>query len=191
MDRILRPLCIAGLVAALAQARAVEHQRDASGQSDLLLHVTTNKILGTSPLVKSSDIHRRLPVDVVVTNATTIAATGSLIIAADATTPLYDWVAQKITASSDAHSCALVYGIDFDGEVWEGYAYQTISTGLNCDTTASCEIIRAAVGECAGSLHEARTVRGCCRFSYGGTWSGQLRLTAEADGWPSADCCVD
>ncbi|RZK82900.1 MAG: hypothetical protein EOO66_25680, partial [Methylobacterium sp.] len=82
-------------------------------------------------------------------------ACGGLIIAADATTPLYDWIAQKITAISDANSCALIYGTDSDGEIWEGYAYQTISTGLNCDTTAPCETIRAAVGECADSLHEA------------------------------------
>lgn len=164
------------------------HQRDASSESNLSLYITADKILGTSPLLKASAIHRRVPVNVVLTNATTIAATGTLIIAADATTPLYDWIAQKITAISDANSCALIYGTDSDGEIWEGYAYQTISTGLNCDTTASCETIRAAVGECADSLHEARAVRGCCRLSYGGTWSGQLKLTAEADGWPSADC---
>lgn len=44
------------------------------------------------------------------------------------------------------------------------------------------------MGESADRLHEARAVRGFCRSSDGGTWAGQLRLTAEADGWPSADC---
>jgi len=190
MNRLVQLVCIAGLATALAQARAMgrHHQRDASGASDLSVYITADKILGTSPLLATSNIHPRVPVDVVLMNATTIAATGTLIIAADATTPLYDWIAQKITASSDSNPCALVYGTDFDGEIWEGYAYQTISTGLNCDTTASCETIRAAVGECADRLHEARAVRGCCRIGYGGTWDGRLRLTAEADGWPAADC---
>jgi hypothetical protein len=196
MDRISRLLCITGLVASLAQARAMRHvpvplhkQHDAVGNSDISLYITTDKILATSPLLQTSDVHRRVPVDVVVvTNTTIIAATSTLVIAADSTAPLYDWVAQKITASSDANSCSLVYGTDFDGEVWEGYAYQTISMGFNSDTTATCEDIRTAVGDCADRLHEAHAVRGCCRISYGGTWSGQLRLTAEADGWPSADC---
>lgn len=190
MNRILRLFCIAGLAAALAQTRAIGHhsQRDTSSDSDLSLYITTDKILGTSPLLQTSDVYRRIPVDIVLTNATTIAATGTLIIAADATTPLYDWVAQKITASSDANSCVLVHETDFDGEAWEGCAYQRIFTGLKCDTTASCENVRAAVGECADRLHEARAVRGCCRLSYGGTWSGQLRLTADADGCPLADC---
>jgi hypothetical protein len=163
-------------------------QSDALGHPDLSLYITTDKILATSPLLQTSDVHRRVPVDVDVTNTTTLAATGTLVIAADSTAPLYHWVAQKITASSDANSCSLVYGTDFDGEVWEGYAYQTISMGFNSDTTATCEDIRTAVGDCADRLHEAHAVRGCCRISYGGTWSGQLRLTAEADGWPSADC---
>ena len=85
-------------------------------------------------------------------------------------------------------SCTMVYGTDFDGEAGEGFAYQTVSTGTDCDTTASCQTIRAAVGECVDRLHEARAVRGCCRNNYGGPWSGQLRLRAEADGWPLADC---
>jgi hypothetical protein len=190
MKRIVQLLYISALAAALAQARAMErhHQRDAPADSNLSLYITTDKIARTSPLLKSSDIHPRVPTNVVLTNATTIAAADTLIIAADATTPLYDWIAQKITASSDANSCTLVYGTDFDGEVWEGFAYQTVSTGVNCDTTASCKTIRAAVGECADRLHEARAVRGCCRIGYGGTWAGRLRLTAEADGWPAADC---
>lgn len=190
MNRLLQLLCTIGVAAALAPARVMarQQQRDASGASDLSLYITTDKILGTSPLVQTAGIQPRVPVSVVVTNTTTLAAPGTLIIAADTSAPLYDWVAQKITASSDANSCTLVYGTDFDGEIWEGFAYQAISTGLNCDTTASCETIRAAVGDCADRLHEARAVRGCCRISYGGTWSGQLRLTAEADGWPSADC---
>lgn len=159
-----------------------------SADSDLSLYITADKILETSPLLKNLDVHPRVPVDVVVTNITTIAAAGPLVIPADSTTGLYDWVTRKIATSSDANSCAMVYGTDFDGENWEGYAYQTISTGLNCDTTASCEIIRVAVGNCADRLNEAHAVRGCCRLSYGGTWTGQLRLTAEADGWPTADC---
>jgi hypothetical protein len=168
----------------------MEHhsQRRASADSDLSLYVITDKISRTSPLLKSSDVHPRVPVDVVLTNSTTIVATNTLIIGVDAITPLYDWIAQNITVSSDAYSCALVYRTDFDGEVWEGFAYQTVLTGLDCDTTASCETIRAAVGECADRLHEARAVRGCCRINYGETWAGQLRLAAEADGWPAADC---
>jgi hypothetical protein len=66
------------------------HQRDASGASDLSVYITTDKILGTSPLLKPSGVQPRVPVDVVLTNATTIAASGTLIIAADSTTPLYD-----------------------------------------------------------------------------------------------------
>src|ERR1700712_1123664 len=144
MNRTLRLICVISLAAVLARPRALDHQRDTSGDSDLSLYITTDKILANSPLLGNPGINSRVPVDVVVTNATTIAATGTLIIAEDSTAPLYDWVAQKITASSDANSCSLVYGTDFDGEVWEGYAYQTISTGFNCDTTATCEHIRAA-----------------------------------------------
>lgn len=190
MNRTIQLLSITSLAATLAQARAPgrHHQRDAPADSNPSLYITTDRISRTSPLLLSSDIHPRVPINVILSNATTIASSDTLIIAADATSPLYDWIAQKITASSDSNSCTLVYGTDFDGEVWEGFAYQTISTGLNCDTTASRETIRATVGECADWLHEARAVRGCCRIRYGGTRDGRLRLTAEADGWPAADC---
>jgi len=190
MNRLLQLVCITGLALVLAQARVARrhHQRNVSRDSNLSLHITTDKVLSTSPLLRTSGVHPRSPVDVVLTNATTLAARGTLIIPADSTTPFYDRIAQKITASSDADSCTMICGTDFEGEVWEGLAYQTIPTGSNCDTTASCETIRTAVGECADRLHEARAVRGCCRISDGGTWSGQLRLRAEADGWPLADC---
>lgn len=119
MRRTIQLLCITSFAAALAQARAMErhHQRDTPTDSNLSLYITTDKISRTSPLLKSSDIHPRVPIDIVLSNTTTIAASDTLIIAADATTPLYDRIAQKITASSDANSCALVYGTDFDGEV--------------------------------------------------------------------------
>lgn len=181
-----RLVWFAALAAALTQARA--SRRTAVPDSEMSLSITTDKVLETSPLLKHPDSPQRVPINVTVTNTTSIAATGNLIIAADSSPGLYDWVARKITAASDANSCAAIYGTDFDGQVWEGYAYQTITKGLNCDTIAPYKTIRTAVGDCADRLHEAYAVRGCCRLSYGGTWTGQLRLTAEADGWPAADC---
>jgi hypothetical protein len=184
-----------GLAVALAQARDMRraaipyHQtRDLSADSKVLISITSDKLLTTSPLLQTPGLHQRVPIDVVVANTTAITATGNLVVAANSRPGLYDWVALKITASSDSNSCALVYGTDFDGEVWEGYAYQTITKGLNCDTITPYEAIRVAVGTCADRLHDAHAVRGCCRFDYGETWIGQLRLTAEADGWPSSDC---
>jgi hypothetical protein len=180
---------IIGLAAALAQARDMRriavsyHQTpDLSGDSKVLISITTDKLLATSPLLQNPGIHQRVPIDIVVTNITSVAATGNLVFAANSRPGLYDWVALKITASSDANSCALVYGTDFDGETWEGYAYQTITKGLDCDTITSYETVRVAVGTCADKLHDAHALRGCCRFNYGETWIGQLRLTAEADG---------
>jgi len=93
MSRPLLLICLTSLATALAQARALDHQRDTSGDSDLSLYITTDKILANSPLLGNSGISSRVPVDVVVTNATTIAATGTLVIAADSTALLYDWVA--------------------------------------------------------------------------------------------------
>jgi hypothetical protein len=190
-----RYLWIIALAAALAQARDMRraaipyHQtRDISSDSKVVVSITLNKLLATSPLLQRPGLHQRVPIDVVVTNTTAVTATGNLVVSANSRPGLYDWVAAKITASSDANSCALVYGTDFDGEVWEGYAYQTITIGLNCDTITPYEDIRVAVGICADKPHDAHAVRGCCRFTYGETWTGQLRLTAEVDGWPSADC---
>jgi hypothetical protein len=168
---------IIGLAAAQAQARDMRraaipyHQiRDISSDSKLSVSITSDKLLATSPLLQTPGLHQRVP------------------IAANSRPGLYDWVAAKIAASSDANSCALVYGTDFDGKVWEGYAYQTITAGLNCDTITPYEDIRVAVGICADKLHDAHAVNGSCTFNYGETWTGQLRLTAEADGWPSSDC---
>lgn len=152
------------------------------------LSITTDRLLDTSPLLKDADPHSRVPINVTITNTTSVATTGTLVVTADSTPGLYDWVARKITSSSDANSCAPVYGTDFDGKFWEGYAYQTIAEGLNCDTVAPYATIRAAVGCCADQLHEAQAVRGCCRLSFGDTWVGQLRLTAEEGAWPAADC---
>jgi hypothetical protein len=191
-----RFIWIVTLATALAQARDIRraavtyHQtRDISSDSKVLVSITSDKLLATSPLLQTPGLlHQRVPIDVVVTNTTSVAATGTLVIAANSSPGLYDWVALKITAISDANSCAAIYGTDFDGEIWEGYAYQTITAGPNCDTITPYDDIRVAVGTCADGLNDAHAVRGCCRFSYGETWTGQLRLTAEADGWPSADC---
>jgi hypothetical protein len=191
---MFRCVWIIGLAAALVQARdmriaAVPYRqtRDSSSDSKLLVSITTDKVLATSPLLQTPGLHLRIPINVAVTNTTAVTATGNFVVAANSSPGLYDWVALKITAISDANSCALVCGTDFDGEVWEGYAYQTITKGLNYDLITPYEDARVAVGICADKLHSAHAVRGCCRFSYGETWIGQLRLTAEADGWPSAD----
>ena len=160
----LQLLCILALAPTLAQTQATgRHQRDASTDYDVSLYITTDKVLETSPLLGSSGLHKRGSKDIVVNNATIIAATGSLIILSDSTALFYNWIAQKIKNSPDANSCTMVYGTDFDGEVREGFAYQTIPTGLSCDATASCRTIRTAMGECAERLHEARAVRRCCK----------------------------
>jgi hypothetical protein len=195
MDDMARYLWIIVLAAALAQARDMKraavpyHQtRDISSDSKVVVSITSDKLIATSPLLQSPGLHQRVPVEVVVTKTTSVAATATLVITANSSPGLYDWVALKITAISDAYFCAPIYGTDFDGEIWEGYAYQTITAGPNCDTITPYENIRVAVGTCADKLNDAHAVRGYCRFSYGETWAGQLRLTAEADGWPSADC---
>lgn len=92
MNRLLPLVCITGLAVALVQARVAgrHRQRDSSGDSDLLLYITTDKVLGTSPLLDISGVHTRSPIDVVPSNATALAARGTLIIAADPTTPFYD-----------------------------------------------------------------------------------------------------
>lgn len=128
MNRLLQLVYTTSLAVALAQVRVTggRRQRDSSGDSDLSLYITTDKVLDTSPIPGTSGIDTRSPFDVVLTNATTLAVRGTLIIAAD---------------SADANSCTMVYGTDFNGEVWEDFAYQKISTGSNCDTTASCETI--------------------------------------------------
>lgn len=154
---MFRRLCFTGLVATLARARVMN--RMAVTDLGISLSITTDKLLSSSPLLKNVVAPSRVPTNVTITNTTSITTTSSLIVAADSTPGLYDWVARKITTSSDANSCAPVYGTDFDGKFWEGYAYQTITEGLNCDTVAPYATIRAAVGCCADELHEAQAVR--------------------------------
>lgn len=59
MNRTLQLLCIASLATALAQIRvtARHRQRDSPGDSGLSLYITTDKVLGTSPLLGISGVH--------------------------------------------------------------------------------------------------------------------------------------
>jgi hypothetical protein len=123
-----------------------------------------------------TSLEKRRKIDVVVAVATVVGSTASVVIAANAGTDIYEYIAQKIKDKSDRNSCTLTYGTDSDDGSYEGYAFQATTTGSNCDTTAIYQTILNAVEGCANKLHNARSVRGCCKSSHGGTWTGHLRF---------------
>lgn len=100
---------------------------------------------------------------------------------------IYEYLAQMIKSRSDQNSRTLSYGTDANEGIFEGYAFNATVTGSNCDDTSAVygEIL-SAVQECAESSHNAHAVRGCCGFSHGGMWKGQLRLTADPETFPAA-----
>lgn len=110
---------------------------------------------------------------------------GTIVLAAKAGLDMYDNIAAKIAKKSKDNSCTLTYGTDSDDGYYMGYAYYAATTGKNCDTTAIKETVHNAVSKCADRLHDAGTVRGCCAFSHGGTWSGHLQLTADPVKYPA------
>jgi hypothetical protein len=100
---------------------------------------------------------------------------------------IYGYLAQMAKSRSDRNSCTLTYGTDSNDGIFEGYAFNATVTGLKCDdTTAIYEELITAVQGCADDLHNAHAVRGCCGFSHGGMWKGQLRLTADPEAFPAA-----
>jgi hypothetical protein len=141
--------------------------------------VIPDTLLEDSPLLNVTGFEKRRKIDVVVAVATVVGSTASVVIAANAGTDIYEYIAQKINDKSNRNSCTLTYGS------YEGYAFQATTTGSNCDTTAIYQTILNAVEDCANKLQNARSVRGCCKFSHGGTWTGHLRLTADPDQFPA------
>jgi hypothetical protein len=100
---------------------------------------------------------------------------------------IYGYLAQMAKSRSDQNSCTLTYGTDSNDGIFEGYAFDATVTGLKCDdTTAVYGEVLSAVQECAVKLFSSHAVRGCCGFSYGGMWKGQLRLTADPETFPAA-----
>ncbi|KAJ5874126.1 uncharacterized protein N7529_002556 [Penicillium soppii] len=132
----------------------------------------------------TNTLTKRTGIDTVVAAASVITAATSVIIAANSALNIYDFIADVIKSKSNANSCTMTYGTDSDGTYFEGYAYEATTTGSNCDTTAEKKTILGAVEKCANRLHSRGATRGCCTFSYGGTWTGHLRLTAEPVKYP-------
>ena len=153
---------------------------------NMTLAVIPDVLMETSPLMNATVSLTEKAIDVVVA-VPTVASTGAnVIVAGKAAVDFYNRIARKIKAKSDASSCTPFYGTEYDeGLYYEGYAYQATATGSHCDTTAILEIVQDAVQECATKLHNAGAIRGRCKFSHGGTWDGQLQLTADPDSFPA------
>ena len=188
---MVRVLWLTGLIATLAKAQlnaTVEFETSAAmiAELDMLLAVIPEVLVDTSLLLNTTGLQARQNwIDVVVA-ASTVATTGLTAVVADnVAVTLYDNIAAKIKAKSDANSCTLTYGTDSDDGYYEGYAYEATTTGSNWDTTAILAKIETAVQKCATKLNMAGVVRGCCQFSYGGTWTGHLRLTANPSSYPA------
>jgi hypothetical protein len=189
-NKMVRAIWLAGTFAFVAQARA-----QGTGQATISfdtaprviddlgtqLSVIPDTLLEDSPLLNLTGLEKRKKIDLIVAVATVVGSTASVVIAANAGTDIYEYIAQKIKDKSDRNSCTLTYGTDSDDGSYEGYAFQATTTGSNCDTTAIYQTILNAVEDCANKLHNARSVRGCCKSSHGGTWTGHLRLTADPD----------
>lgn len=185
-----RSFWLFGLAATLAEAQlnrtiSFDITHRAIDNNGTTMAVIPSVILEDSHLLQDTGLERRKAIDVVVAVSTAAGAGFTAIIAANAAVDLYDNIAAKIKAKSDANSCTLTYGTDGDDGYYEGYAYQATTTGSDCDTTAIQKTINNAVAECANSLHAAGMVRGCCRFSHGGDWTGHLRLTNAPNTYPA------
>lgn len=190
---MVRAVWFAGLVTALAEAQAQAAGRanvsfntaprviDDLGTS---LSVTPDALLETSDLLNVTGIEKRKSIDVV-SVATVVGAGSSVITASNAALEIYKYIAQRIKDRSNQNSCTLWYGTDNDNGKIEGFAYRATTTGSNCDTTAIYDTILNAVRKCADDLNTARAVRGCCKFSHDGTWTGHLVLTGDPDKFPA------
>lgn len=152
--------------------------------SEMSLAVIPEILADSSPLLNTTGLEARGAIKVSVAVATVIGSGASVIIAGNAAVDLYDNIAAKIKAKSNANSCTLTYGTDSDDGYYEGYAYEATTTGSNCDTTALLKTIQTAVKKCATDLSTGGATRGCCKFTHGGTWTGHLRLTAEPVKFP-------
>lgn len=147
--------------------------------SEMSFAVIPEVLASDSPLLNTTSLEARGAIEVTVAVATVISSAASVVLAGNAAADLYNTIAAKIKAKSDANSCTLTYGTDSDDGYYEGYAYEATTTGSNCDTTAILTTIQKAVKKCATKLSDAGASRGCCKFRHGGTWTGHLRLTAE------------
>lgn len=122
--------------------------------------------------------------------ASLVTAAGTTVLAADSAINIYESIADAIKSKSNSNSCSMIIGTDTDGIHIEGFAYEATTSGSNCRTTAEKKTILAAVKKCANHLHSNGAVRGCCKFSHGGTWTGHLRLTGDPRIFPihSVNC---
>lgn len=191
---MVRTIWLAGIAASLGQARAQETSQatisfDTAPRviDDLGTHLSVipDALLETSALLNVTGIEKRKPIEVVVAVATVVGAGASVVIASGAGPDIYKYIAQKIKDKSDQNSCTLTYGTDSNDGYFEGYAFQATTTGSKCDTTAIYKTVLNAVQDCADDLHNAKAVRGCCKFSHGGTWTGHLRLTGDPNKFPA------
>lgn len=93
-----------------------------------------------------------------IATATVVSHAFTAIAAANSALELYNDIAAKIKAKSDANSCTLIFGTEYDDGYFSGYAFKATTTGKNCDTTALKKTILKAVNECANKLHDAKAV---------------------------------
>lgn len=129
-------------------------------------------------------LDKRTSIDVTAT-AGIIGSGATVIIAANAALEIYKSITQIIKEKAEEKSCTLTYGTEYDGVHYEGYAYEATSSSIKCGTTAEKKTILAAVKKCANTLHSQGAIRGCCKFSHGGTWRGHLRLTGNPSKFPA------
>ncbi|KAJ5573577.1 uncharacterized protein N7459_008004 [Penicillium hispanicum] len=97
-------------------------------------------------------------------------------------------IAQEIDAQSESNSCAAVTGrkTGFDGVTYN-YYYEASTSGSNCDTTAELKTIVSAIDDAWDDLgsHSAA----CLTMSHGGTWQGNLGITAMQSDYPAQKMC--
>lgn len=97
----------------------------------------------------------------------------------------FDMAAVNSTLELEPHlhvtitSYSLIYSTKLNGESFDGYVYEATVRGMSGDTTLMKKSVLAAVERCATGLSEKSALVGCCPFSHGQTWHGNLRLSAE------------
>ncbi|KAJ5622881.1 hypothetical protein N7490_011486 [Penicillium lividum] len=100
---------------------------------------------------------------------------------------IVDFVAGVMKTKSNSDSCTVTKGTDTGDSETYGYAYRATTTGDNCDTTAELKTLISAVTTCFNNMNEHGCTLCCCQFDHGGTWRGNLQMSADPTSYPATD----
>lgn len=106
------------------------------------------------------------------------------VLASGAPAIFANYIASKIKAQSDNHSCAVI-----SGNV-DGVNYQYSASGRHCDTTSEEKTIRSAVTKGLEYMKNHNYDAACFQLTHGGTWKGLLQIAVGNEHIVNGKCNV-